>query len=88
MPKIVRGALLALLVSLLAASASMAGPSGPKNGDPDSPQMMLPMDTGHDASGRGLGARGTPVADSHRRISDAWTTVLRVYLRLNGVRVG
>ena len=87
MPKIVRSALLALLVSLLAAATSIAGPSGPKNGDPDSPQMMLPLDVGHEATVRGLSARGNSAADSHRH-ANALDLVLRAYLRLHGIRIG
>jgi hypothetical protein len=89
MSKALRVALLALLVTALAATASLAGGTGPKEGDPDSPQVMLPS-VGPSAESRGIDARGSSgqLVSQRRHVSDAWLVLFRTYLRLHGVHFG
>lgn len=91
MSKALRVALLSLLVTLLAAATSVAGPSsGSRNGDPDGPQAMLPIYVLNSDGGRRIDAQERSTADSRRQqpVHDAWKTLLRVYLRVSGIRVG
>ena len=91
MSKALRVALLSLLVMLLAAANSVAGPStGPRNGDPDGPQAMQPIYSLSGDGGRRIDVRESSTLASRRQsqVHDAWRTLLRAYLRVSGIRVG
>ena len=87
MRKTLRVALLALLSALVLTATTMAGPSGPKSGDPDGPQITPP--SYECIVQEPLGARrGSATAVSPGHLPTFWNTFLRIYLRWNGIRLG
>ena len=86
MRKTLRVALLALLSALVLAATVMAGPAGPKSGDPDGPQIVPPAYEcilKEPANAR----RASATAVSPGELPSVWKTFLRIVLRWNGVRL-
>ena len=63
---------------------SMAGPSGPKSGDPDGPQIVPPAF--ESIMKEPSSARRQP-ANAHATLPSIWQRFLRMYLRWNGIRL-
>ena len=85
MSKVLRVAAICLLGIALATGPSMAGPGG-RNGDPDHPQIANPSGR-TPALAEPASTFGNGVVSSEQQLPELWQRVIRVYLRLQGVRV-
>lgn len=85
MSKATRIALLGLLGVALVAGSASAGPGG-RNGDPDHPQIANPVGPLYKAEQIGPG-NASVSASSERPMPEMWQRVVRMYLRMHGVRI-
>ena len=87
MTKTLRVALLALVSGLLLVAVAAAGPSGPKSGDPDGPQVTPPHYTSTDRDPHYVQRDHKAVVSQGSHRSDLWTALARAYLRWQGIRL-
>jgi hypothetical protein len=84
MSKWFRGAVISCVVCLLLAGGALAGPTriGDGNGDPDRPEIAVPVDRLSASTGSADSTRDASVTSRTERAPSELEVLVRVYLKL------
>ena len=85
-----RGTVITLTACLLLAGSALAGPGKPgeDNGDPDRPEIAVPIDNLTVSTGSVDSTGNASVTTRSERTSSEWKVLFRVYLNLFRIFIG